>query len=525
MEEKMLSMLIADDEPIIADRMFRIFSEYPQFEAYKAYNGLQALELVEKKRIDLALLDISMPKIDGMAVMKRLKELWPDAYVIFLTGYKSFDYAYESIRHDRVKYILKSEGEAAIRGAVDGTLREMEEEHSQQALLERARRQLAELRPLILQNALSRILAGEEAEALRSLLPKEDRLYRPEGFFFALCEITFLPAASKRYSLLTWLLGLLRDLLREPHLGFPGPEENQLCLVIFQNAQSDNIIPQLQTIFEQTQNVLFSQYGARVSFLLSDAPLCLAQMKSCYLLLNRTAKTHCGMELLCVEGKQEGKPAESAVLNDRFAGLRQALYAGNKEDFSACCEDIRRELRTAGRQELLLLWHRVCSLFLEFYAQRSDDPAENAGLAALLSFSEFYRSERLIDLISASAEAVFQRQKASLLNHSEQLIAQTNAYIESHLNGDLSLSALAGRVYLNRSYFSRLYKQVTGENLSDFINTRRMERAKELLSSTQDKISDIALQVGFDSPSYFTVYFKKFQGISPIDYRESTQGA
>lgn len=84
MEEKMLSMLIADDEPIIADRMFRIFSEYPQFEAYKAYNGLQALELVEKKRIDLALLDISMPKIDGMAVMKRLKELWPDAYVIFL---------------------------------------------------------------------------------------------------------------------------------------------------------------------------------------------------------------------------------------------------------------------------------------------------------------------------------------------------------------------------------------------------------------------------------------------------------
>lgn len=182
-------------------------------------------------------------------------------------------------------------------------------------------------------------------------------------------------------------------------------------------------------------------------------------------------------------------------------------------------------MRTAGRQELLLLWHRVCSLFLEFYAQRADDPAENAGLAELLSFSEFYRSERLIDLICASAEAVFQRQKASLLNHSEQLIAQTNAYIESHLNGDLSLSALAGRVYLNRSYFSRLYKQVTGENLSDFINTRRMERAKELLSSTQDKISDIALQVGFDSPSYFTVYFKKFQGISPIDYRESTQGA
>ena len=63
----------------------------------------------------------------------------------------------------------------------------MEEEHSQQALLERARRQLAELRPLILQNALSRILAGEEAEALRSLLPKEDRLYRPEGDFSSPC--------------------------------------------------------------------------------------------------------------------------------------------------------------------------------------------------------------------------------------------------------------------------------------------------------------------------------------------------
>ena len=249
-------------------------------------------------------------------------------------------------------------------------------------------------------------------------------------------------------------------------------------------------------------------------------PLCLAQMKSCYLLLNRTAKTHCGMELLCVEGKQEGKPAESAVLNDRFAGLRQALYAGNKEDFSACCEDIRRELRTAGRQELLLLWHRVCSLFLEFYAQRSDDPAENAGLAALLSFSEFYRSERLIDLISASAEAVFQRQKAS---PAEPFGAAYRPDQRLHRipSQRRSIPFRSGREGIPESFlFSRLYKQVTGENLSDFINTRRMERAKELLSSTQDKISDIALQVGRLPPPTSPSILKSSRGISPIDYRE-----
>lgn len=99
------------------------------------------------------------------------------------------------------------------------------------------------------------------------------------------------------------------------------------------------------------------------------------------------------------------------------------------------------------------------------------------------------------------------------------LIQQAKQYMMDHFNRDLSLEQICEHVNVSKNYFSTLFKKETGMNVWDFLSEYRMERAKELLVSTYLKNYEIALEIGYENPSYFTKTFKKWVGIGPQEYR------
>lgn len=101
------------------------------------------------------------------------------------------------------------------------------------------------------------------------------------------------------------------------------------------------------------------------------------------------------------------------------------------------------------------------------------------------------------------------------------LIEQIHQFIQDNLAGDVSLTALAEEVHLNPSYLSRYYKQVTGQNLLEYIQSTKLHVAIQLMERTTLKLNEIAARVGFESPSYFTTFFKRKMGLSPQEYRNS----
>lgn len=101
----------------------------------------------------------------------------------------------------------------------------------------------------------------------------------------------------------------------------------------------------------------------------------------------------------------------------------------------------------------------------------------------------------------------------------QKVIQKANAYIEENYSRDISLNEIAEYVHLSPSYFSRLYKQVTKGNLVDFINSVRIFHAKRLLVNSSHDIDDIAFAVGFNTHNYFTTVFRRFEGITPSEYR------
>lgn len=106
-------------------------------------------------------------------------------------------------------------------------------------------------------------------------------------------------------------------------------------------------------------------------------------------------------------------------------------------------------------------------------------------------------------------------------HHSIDFVQQ---YIREHIDSDISLNKLAQAVYLSPAYLSRLFKNVTGLNITEYLLQVRIKTAKNLLVTSEKQVQDVALAVGIDSPVYFTRLFKKATGFTPVEYRSLFYG-
>lgn len=91
--------------------------------------------------------------------------------------------------------------------------------------------------------------------------------------------------------------------------------------------------------------------------------------------------------------------------------------------------------------------------------------------------------------------------------------------IRANYYKDYSLTEMAEKYYFNPSYFSTLFKKYTGVHFTDYLINLRVERAKQLLQETNEKIYQIANKVGYQDVKYFTRVFKKKYGCTPEEYR------
>ena len=105
-------------------------------------------------------------------------------------------------------------------------------------------------------------------------------------------------------------------------------------------------------------------------------------------------------------------------------------------------------------------------------------------------------------------------------NPDNRLIASVCDYIGQHYAENISLTTVAEHVGYSSKYMSRLFKESMNWNLSDYINYVRIEKAKELLRTTNEPIDEIQELVGIPSRTTFLRVFKKFEGITPGQYRK-----
>jgi two-component system response regulator LytT len=128
-----LSTIVVDDEQLATDELSYLLKDFPEIDVIATgSNGLQGLELIRKMEPDLVFLDVNMPGLDGMGVVRQLRETGGDLpHVIFVTAYDQ--YAVEAFRLEALDYLLKPVDKGRLAESLERARRAIQERKAPEA--------------------------------------------------------------------------------------------------------------------------------------------------------------------------------------------------------------------------------------------------------------------------------------------------------------------------------------------------------------------------------------------------------
>lgn len=202
--------------------------------------------------------------------------------------------------------------------------------------------------------------------------------------------------------------------------------------------------------------------------------------------------------------------------------IRNYMIAGHADEaknviLNIYNENFRDNSRMLAQEDIALVKYRITNVVTSV--------AEKQGVSILGDTKKFLAEKSvkkyfvaLIDLVDVIVKEIMTKKS----NAQNVLAVKIRDYIQEHyMDCGLSIKQIAGSFHFHENYISNLYKEEYGENLSYAIEQLRIDRACQLLSTTDIRISEIAAAVGYSSDSSFRRAFKKITGVSPVDYRST----
>uniref|UniRef100_A9U777 Predicted protein n=1 Tax=Physcomitrium patens TaxID=3218 RepID=A9U777_PHYPA len=553
-------LLIVDDEPIIVDGIYRLLQEEEelQLDLHRAYGGDEALEKLNTIRFDIVLSDIWMPGMTGLELQEHINERWPACKIIFLTGHPDFNYAQTAIRNQCMDYILKTESDETLLRSVRKAIELLQTERMNAGFLDKASEQFQLAVPALQREILQGFCEGTQPlkslkpELLKSLsipLTLDGKVMLVMGRVDR-WPIQMTKAADKAHMMFA-IHNIAKEYLSSCALQSVDVEHNRFFWLIqpkvllewgstYAAAPEDEWSRTIRFVhgtLEMIQSTSLELLKIPLSFAAAKEGVEWREIPARYQKLRAGLSRGLGIgqETILIEGQQSGDFSvdESEIQKQT---IRQLIRKWSGNDYVS--EEEKQEM-----YKLLSLlsgmmdpFYEDVGFFLEIYyaiashllTQLNRWSVDHAALEEVemdrVSHYQLHatRKDAFHYLIHAALRLIEARDDEKK-EHTNQVVSRLNRYVEEHLDSDLSLTTLSDLVHLNPYYMSRLYKQMTGVNLPDYITDERIKKAKELVVESHLKMHEICKKVGFESPAYFTRIFKKKTGSTPQEFREKHQ--
>ena len=169
---------------------------------------------------------------------------------------------------------------------------------------------------------------------------------------------------------------------------------------------------------------------------------------------------------------------------------------------------------------------QLCAEVLVFLKKRLDDLCLMLGIpwteenAAALDMDRYLCMEELYDSVCALLRRLLADSQLPALRP-DSLSIRAARYIRKGYYRPLDLTSIADHLHVNPTYLSHIFKRDMGVGLTQYITRIRMEQAQRLLRETDQKVAQIAQDVGLSDPRYFNTVFKRQTGVTPTEYREA----
>ena len=533
----MYNLLIVDDEKAVVDSMaYDIdWSDLGITEIFRAYSGQQALDCFMRNRVDIVISDIRMPELSGLELAKNIRGQWPYAKIIFISGYDEFQYAQKAIDLGVTSYITKPASYEELIDAVDRAIREIEIKFKKEEIIENAEKQLKEIFPIIQERYLNALVVQgvtnqEKDQEKWKACQLELDLKTPAFLILIRIDGEDIKCYQEEALYEIALRNLVKDILLKSQsaIFFKDPDENQVVIVQRSNIDElKGILRYVEAMAGSFQSSVENTMNCTVSITWSEIVLSLYDIHVSYLrtlnIFHRTKMWGSGI----IAGAEQSKStpmANSVSALSKIPSIITLIQSAQMKDVLVRIEEIFGEVERKKPvcKELLLEIYYTISLSLVQASVKSEISLTDWAGEDEKKFSNFDEIRSVYELKEWCIRTVNNFLNNSISREAGQtnnLIERVKGFILQNLCNEISLTEIAAKVYLHPNYLSRLFKDLVGVSITEFIIKMRMEKAKEILAQPGMKVYEAANYLGYESNTHFSRIFKRVIGMSPKEYQ------
>lgn len=528
----MYKIMLADDEGIVIDSLKFIidknFSRICMIES--ATTGRSVIELAEKFKPDIAFMDIQMPGINGIEAMKEIKKSNNSVIFIVMTAYDKFNYAKEAINLGVLEYLTKPVNHMVIVKAIQRAMDIIDLERNKRSNDLLIREKLEIVIPIIESDFIYSILSGEDfssnADNFKNLLSiheeygmimvlefgdslVEGNLTNPVGV--SVKAPSFYPVI--RESLKEDLGCVVGPIMLNKVVVFIPTEKSQ-----FEYDDRTNLIEKSRKIIRDLSRRIDVQFKIGIGSVtpinkLGDSYMeainaarssrgRVAHVKDiaigCDYADDYPIQTEKALFDLIEKGSMEGAKTEANLFFDWMI-----------DKYPDCEMDIKLKVL-----EFILFAEQkafLCGGMTYYFQYRKDY------LPTIIKFDNYAKLRTwFLDKITDACRTITTKEEKQV----DGVIAKAKIFIEENYKKDISLEDVSRTVDISSYYFSKLFKEETGENFIEYLTSIRIENAKKLLQNKDISIKNVCVDTGYSDPNYFSRIFKKLVGVTPTEYRE-----
>lgn len=461
-----------------------------------AYNGTDGIRLASELNPDIIITDVSMPLMDGIEMVKKIRGFLPDVNIIFISCFDEFKYIKGAMDENASAYVLKPIELDELTNAVIKITSKLDKTQRYRNYMRRHIGTLTE-------NFLSDLLLSKDYDSeYASLL----NIQCSEKFRIALLHFDVTSRdSSEIYSAVSHIKQKILDITGLTQTYVLEFGVNSLVILTSENASDE-------TSFKShlTESKSFADdIGIKVTISYDTEPCELGLISEVFGKLSLSDKPK----------------SNDADMSELYKALSVAIFSPNTDELSALTdklyptgynEDINRSKTTSVRvvtATSLILSERK----LSFYNIFDDD---------FIVWNKLFNYKSIVNIkqwITNLLYAVrdYLANENNKTDKHEVIVAQIKEFIDRNFPSPTIIEEVAEHVHLSAKHANSIFKNATGETLFGYTVGKRINYAKQLMQDMTLSISDIAQAVGYANSAYFATAFKNNTGFSPTQYRNN----
>lgn len=533
-------LIIDDEEP--AREAIKILADWNSvniYEVFEAWDGKNGVRLIEEKRPDIILVDMKMPGMDGMDLLRMVQSRYPDLAVIVISGYDNYEYTRQALHSKVIDYLLKpikrNELNGALAKAVDviSNKRKMQSQYIDKNIL--LNLSLPSLKEKVYLSAIEGSISRQMSEIYKEIIDDGNRKKYYSIVIFRIMnyeevsEKYFGDTGLAQFAVSNAINELFNDEIECFNLINPKAENEIIAIISLENNCNEKLNSNYLHLIQKSRKKLKELFELVIIAGVGGFFEGIDSLKESFL---EAEKSINGFNILNKIESGSNVVPENANANTKNVSLLgkkdlifNAIEGGSLSYTKGIVNELADRIEQAGYlslrdanrifDELLLLLNNF-SMVKGFEANELLSYFQNLS-KTVCNFEQF--KKYLLDITELFYNLARKQIKNDNLN-----IYEIKEYIDNNYYQDIKISLFTDKYFLSREYLMKLFKNEFGCGIYEYVLRVRMEKARELIADPNIKIQSIAQMLGYSDNNYFSKAFRNFFKISPSDYRNTLIG-